>query len=171
VSIRPVIVSAIVLVMAVAAASCGGSSSSSSGASTSAGGGGSTSALGTGGSSTGSLGGGSGFCSVATGKMRGLERKMAQIATIASQPERLKQQLDAMQSFANGAESDAPGEIKPDIAVFAGFLKHLADGYKKADYNPAAAAVVLGPYIQQQQSKLDAASKHVQAWASANCGL
>jgi hypothetical protein len=169
--ISPVIVSVVAsCAVALAAAACGGSSSSSSGASTVAAGGGSTSMLDTGGSSTGSSGG-SGFCGDATGRLRSFEQQMAKLALIASEPERLKKQMQTLQTFAAGAEADAPGEIKPDIAVFADYLKHLADAFAKANYNPAVAAATIGPYIQQQQSKLEAASQHVRAWATANCGL
>jgi hypothetical protein len=124
-----------------------------------------------GGSSESLGGGGSGFCADAKGKLVDMEHKMAQIALIASEPERLKQQMNQLQSFAAGAEADAPGEIKPDIAVFVGYLTHIANAFKQANYDPTVAAASIAPYIQQSQGKLDAASKHIKAWAAANCGL
>jgi hypothetical protein len=125
-----------------------------------------------GGSSTGSesLSGGSGFCGEAKGKLADLQAEMAQLATITSDPERIKKQLDALLSFVHSAQSDAPSEIQGDVASFEAFLQHMNDVYAQDGYDPMKAAPTLLPYIEQQQPKLETASKHVQAWAQANCG-
>ncbi len=136
--------------LALSATACGGSSSSSSSGSQ-AGGGASSPTVSVGGSSTGSesLSGGSGFCGEAKGKLAGLQAKMAQLATITSDPERIKKQLDALLSFVQSAQSDAPSEIQGDVASFADFLKHMNDVYAQNGYDPMKAAPTLLPYIQQ----------------------
>ena len=169
--IRPLAAAAAVAALSLGLAACGSSSSSSSSGSTA--GGGSTPAISMGGSSTGSgsLSGGSGFCGEAQGKLQSLEAQLAQIATMSSQKDQLKQELQAWKSYTQSAEADAPSEIKGDVTVIAGFIQHIADGYAQAGYDPIKAAAVLGPYLQQNQAKLQAASNHIQSWAQANCGL
>lgn len=157
--------------LAAAAAGCGSSSSSSSSGSSSSGGSSSPAvSVGGGSTSSGSISGGSGFCGDAKGKLQGLQVQLAQIATSGSQKDQLKKELQTWQSYAQSAEADAPSEIKGDIAVIADFIKHVSDGYAQAGYDPMKAIAVVGPYIQQNQAKLQAASNHVQAWAQANCG-
>jgi hypothetical protein len=153
--------------LALGAAACGGSSSGPS-----TGAGGSSPTISAGGSSIGSesLSAGNGFCGDAKGKLADLQATMAQLATITSDPERIKKQLEALQSFVQSAQSDAPSEIQGDVASFATFLKHMNDVYAQNGYDPMKAAPELVPYIQQMQSKLETSSKHVQAWAKANCG-
>jgi hypothetical protein len=160
---------AVAAALAVGAAACGSSSSSSSGSATA--GAGSTAQLQTGGSSTGSAMGGGGFCSEAKGKLQGLQASLAQLATSGDQKEQLKKEVEAWQTYTQSAEADAPSEIKGDVTVIAGFIKHLSDAYAKTGYDPLKAAAVVGPYIQQNQGKLQTASDHIQAWAQANCGL
>ena len=152
-------------------AACGGSSSSSGSGSASSGG--STPVISAGGGSTssGSISGGSGFCGDAKGKLAGLQAQLAQIATSGSQKDQLKKELQTWQSYTQSAEADAPSEIKGDIAVIADFIKHVSDGYAQAGYDPMKAIAVVGPYIQQNDAKLQTASNNIQAWAQANCGL
>jgi len=168
--IRPLAAAAVAMALSLGAAACGGSSSSSSSGSAGAG---STPIVSNGGSSTGSgsLAGGSGFCGVAKGKLQSLQSKLAQIATLGSEKEQLKQEFQQWESTMQSAEADAPSAIKGDITVLAGFIQHVGDGYAKAGYDPMKAIGTLGPYIQQNQAKLQAASDHIQAWAQANCGL
>jgi len=169
--IRPYVTLAVAAALVVGAAACGSSSSSSSSGSN-AGAGGSTSQLNTGGASTGSaIGGGSGFCGDAKGKLQQMQAKLAEIATMSSEKDKLKKELETWQSYTQSAEADAPSQIKGDVAVIVGFINHLSDGYAKAGYDPIKAAAVLGPYLQQNQGKLQAASNHIQSWAQANCGL
>jgi hypothetical protein len=167
---RPLTAAAVAMVLSLGAAACGGSSSSSSGGSAGAG---STPTTSSGGGSTGSgsLAGGSGFCGVAKGKLQSLEAQLAQIATMSSEKDQLKQQLQTWQSYTQSAEADAPSAIKGDVAVIVAFINHISDGYAKADYDPLKAAAILGPYLQQNQAKLQAAGDRIQAWAQANCGL
>jgi hypothetical protein len=166
--IRSCVTLAVMTALAIGAASCGGSSSSSSSGSS---GGGSTPQVLSGGGNSGSLAGGSGFCADAQGKLQQMEAKLAQIATMSSQKDQLKQELETWQSYTQSAEADAPSQIKGDVAVIVGFINHLSEGYAKAGYDPLKAAAVLGPYLQENQSKLQAASNHIQAWAQTNCGL
>ena len=127
--------------------------------------------MGGGSTSSGSMSGGSGFCGDAKGKLAGLQAQLAQIATSGSQKDQLKKELQTWQSYTQSAEASAPSEIKGDIAVIADFVKHVSDAYAQAGYDPMKALAVVGPYIQQNDAKLQAASHHIQAWAQANCGL
>ncbi|HET7429570.1 MAG TPA: hypothetical protein VFJ66_08945 [Gaiellales bacterium] len=149
-------------------AACGGSSSSGSASS-----GESTPVISAGGgsASSGSISGGSGFCGDAKGKLAGLQAQLAQIATSGTQKDQLKKELQTWKSYTQSAEADAPSEIKGDIAVIADFINHVSDGYAQAGYDPMKAIAVVGPYIQQNDAKLQTASNHIQAWAQANCGL
>jgi hypothetical protein len=169
---RSYVTLAVMVALALGAASCGGSSSSSSSGSA---GGGSTPEVLSGGGNSGSLGGsaagGSGFCADAQGKLQQMEAKLAQIATLSTQKDQLKQELQTWQSYTQSAEADAPSQIKGDVAVIVGFINHLSEGYAKAGYDPIKAAAVLGPYLQENQAKLQAAGDHIQAWAQTNCGL
>jgi hypothetical protein len=168
--IRSCVSLAVAAALAIGAASCGGSSSSSSGGSSS-GGGGSIAQPQSGGANSGSVMGGSGFCGDAQGKLQQMQAQLAQIATMSSGKEQLKNELEAWQSYTQSAEADAPSQIKGDLVVVVAFIKHLSDGYAKAGYDPIKAAAVVGPYVQQNQAKLQAAGNHIQAWAQANCGL
>lgn len=167
--IRLLSVIALAVALGVGASACGSSSSSSSsGGATNDGG--VTAPVSSGGTTDlGSISGGSGFCGEAKGKIAHLKAQMAALATITSDPERIKKQVEALTSFAQSAEADAPSEIQGDVAVFADFLKHMGDLYAQAGYDPAKAAPTILPYLQSEQSKLDAASNHVGAWAKANC--
>jgi hypothetical protein len=168
-SMRPLAAIAVLAALSLGAAACGSSSSSSSsGASTGAGS--SLPQVSSGGSSQ-SLAGGSGFCSDAKGKLRSLQSSIAQMATSGSQKEQLKNEMQAWTTFANAAKASAPSQIKGDVTVIADFLQHLSNAYAQAGYDPIKAAAVIGPYLQQNQAKLQAASNHIQTWAQTNCGL
>ena len=168
---RALTLTAVVAVLALGLAACGGSSSSATSGGAPSAGGASTPVASSGSTDLGSMsGGGSGFCGQAKGKLADMQAKMAQLATITSDPERIKKQLETLMSFVQSAQSGAPPEIQADVASFAAFLKHLNDVYAKNGYDPMKAAPELVPYIQQMQTKLETSSKHVQAWAKANCG-
>ncbi len=168
-SMRPLAAIAVLAALSLGAAACGSSSSSSSsGAST---GGGSSIPQASSGGSSESLAGGGAFCGDAKGKLESLQASIAQIVTSGSQKEQLKKEVQAWVTFANAAKASAPSQIKGDVTVVADFLQHLSDAYAQAGYDPLKAAAVFGPYLQQNQAKLQAASNHIQTWAQTNCGL
>ena len=162
--VRPLLVASVAVVL-IAGAGCG--SSSSSGGSSSAANAGLGVTTTTPPASTQSGGGGSSFCSTGKADVASLKAKLASFATSGTDPTAFKSEMQTIQKAYQQAESQAPGEIKPDLAAVNAFITKLDQIYAAHGWNPIAAAPAALPLLQN--NGLKAHMNHLQAWAKANC--
>ena len=162
--VRPLLFASVAVVL-IAGAGCG--SSSSSGGSSSAANAGLGVTTTTPPASTQSGGGGSSFCSTGKADVASLKAKLASFATSGTDPTAFKSEMQTIQKAYQQAESQAPGEIKPDLAAVNAFIAKLDQIYAAHGWNPIAAAPAALPLLQN--NGLKAHMNHLQAWAKANC--
>ena len=162
--VRPLLVASVAVVL-IAGAGCG--SSSSSGGSSSAANAGLGVTTTTPPASTQSGGGSSSFCSTGKADVENLKAKLASFATSGTDPTAFKSEMQTIQKAYQQAESQAPGEIKPDLAAVNAFIAKLDQVYAAHGWNPIAAAPAALPLLQN--NGLKAHMNHLQAWAKANC--
>jgi hypothetical protein len=162
--VRPLLVASVAVVL-IAGAGCG--SSSSSGGSSSAANAGLGVTTTTPPASTQSGGGGGSFCSTGKADVASLKAKLASFATSGTDPTAFKSEMQTIQKAYQQAESQAPGEIKPDLAAVNAFIAKLDQIYAAHGWNPIAAAPAALPLLQN--NGLKAHMNHLQAWAKANC--
>jgi len=165
--VRPLLFASVAVVLT-ASAACG--SSSSTGASSSAANGGlgvTTIPTTTAQSGGGVGGGGSSFCATGKADVASLKAKLAALATSGTDPQAFKAKMLTIQHAYQQAESQAPGEIKPDLAAVDTFITKLDNIYAANGWNP----LVAGPKAVQllQNNGLQGHMNHLQAWAKANC--
>jgi hypothetical protein len=155
------------IVMALAAAACGSSSSSGSTATTAPT---SPTTLSTAPATTTSGGGGSdnGFCGSAKKDLKDLQAEDNALFAGGVTPDAIKTEFSNLQSAYAHALSQAPAEIKPDLAVISGFIGKLNKVLASDNYNIQAAAPQLESLAGSTQLKQ--AGAHLKAWAVANCG-
>jgi hypothetical protein len=156
------------VVLALGAAACGGSSSAASSGSSSTPPATSTPPPS---SSTGNVSGGSGFCGTGKADINKLQTDLANLQSIASEPQKLQEMFATILTAYSNAESQAPSEIKGDIQVAYDFMNKLNNLLKAHQYNLVASAAQAQTFLTgPEHTKLANASKHLQAWAKANCG-
>jgi hypothetical protein len=156
------------VVLALGAAACGGSSSAASSGSSSTPPATSSPPPS---SSTGNVSGGGDFCSTGKADITKLQTDLANLQTAATQPQALKQMFATILTAYSNAESQAPSEIKGDIQVAYDFMNKLNNLLKAHQYNLLASAAQAQTFLTgPEHTKLVNASKHLQAWAKANCG-
>jgi hypothetical protein len=163
--VRPLLFASVAVVL-VAGAGCGSSSSSGGSSAANAGLGVTTTPPATT-QSGGVGGGGSSFCSTGKADVESLKSKLATFATSGTDPKAFKSEMLTIQHAYQQAESQAPGEIKPDLAAVDTFITKLDQIYAAHGWNP----LVAGPYAVHllQNNGLKAHMNHLQAWAKANC--
>jgi len=163
--VRPLL-AASVAVMLIAGAGCGSSSSSGGSSSAANAGLGVTTTTPPASTQSGG-GGGSSFCSTGKADVASLKAKLASFATSGTDPTAFKSEMLTIQKAYQQAESQAPGEIKPDLAAVNAFITKLDQIYAAHGWNPIAAAPAALPLLQN--NGLKAHMNHLQAWAKANC--
>jgi len=163
--VRPLL-AASVAVMLIAGAACGSSSSSGGSSSAANAGLGVTTTTPPASTQSGG-GGGSSFCSTGKADVASLKAKLASFATSGTDPTAFKSEMLTIQKAYQQAESQAPGEIKPDLAAVNAFITKLDQIYAAHGWNPIAAAPAALPLLQN--NGLKAHMNHLQAWAKANC--
>jgi hypothetical protein len=166
--VRPLLFVSVAVVL-MAGAACG--SSSSSGASSSAANAGlgvTTTTPPSTTQSSGSVGGGgSSFCATGKADVASLKAKLAALATSGTDPQAFKAKMLTIQHAYQQAESQAPGEIKPDLAAVNAFITKLDNILAAHGWNPLAAGTAAVPLLQN--NGLQGHMNHLQAWAKANC--
>ena len=172
--VRPLLFVSVAVVL-VAGAGCGSSSSSGTSSAANAGlGVTTTSPPAT--TQSGVGGGGSSFCSTGKADVESLKSKLSTFATSGTDPKAFKSEMLTIQAGAakltiqhayQQAESQAPGEIKPDLAAVDTFITKLDQIYAKYGWNPLVAGPHAVPLLQNNDLK--AHMNHLQAWAKANC--
>jgi len=165
--VRTLLVASVAVVL-IAGAGCG--SSSSSGGSSSAANAGLGVTTTTPPASTqsgGGGGGGSSFCSTGKADVASLKAKLATFATSGTDPKAFKSEMLTIQKAYQQAESQAPGEIKPDLAAVNTFITKLNQIFAAHGWNPLVAGPAALPLLQN--NGLKAHMNHLQAWAKANC--
>jgi hypothetical protein len=164
--VRPLLFASVAVVL-VAGAGCGSSSSSGASSAANAGLGVTTTTPPATTQSGGGVGGGSSFCSTGKADVASLKAKLAAFATSGTDPKAFKSEMLTIQHAYQQAESQAPGEIKPDLAAVDTFITKLDQIYAAHGWNP----LVAGPYAVPllQNNGLKAHMNHLQAWAKANC--
>jgi len=163
--VRPLLVASVAVVL-IAGAGCG-SSSSSGGSSSAANAGLGVTTTTPPASTQAGGGGGSSFCSTGKADVASLKAKLASFATSGTDPTAFKSEMQTIQKAYQQAESQAPGEIKPDLAAVNAFIAKLDQIYAAHGWNPIAAAPAALPLLQN--NGLKAHMNHLQAWAKANC--
>jgi len=162
--VRPLLFASVAVVL-VAGAGCGSSSSSGGSSAANAGLGVTTTPPAT--TQSGGVGGGSSFCSTGKADVESLKAKLAAFATSGTDPTAFKSEMLTIQHAYQQAESQAPGEIKPDLAAVDTFITKLDQIYAAHGWNPLAAGPAAVPLLQN--NGLKAHMSHLQAWAKANC--
>src|SRR6476660_2112999 len=162
--VRTLLVASVAVVL-IAGAGCG--SSSSSGGSSSAANAGLGVTTTTPPATTQSGGGGSTFCSTGKADVASLKAKLATFATSGTDPKAFKSEMLTIQKAYQQAESQAPGEIKPDLAAVNTFITKLNQIFAAHGWNPLVAGPAALPLLQN--NGLKAHMNHLQAWAKANC--
>ncbi len=119
-------------------------------------------------STGGSVSGGSSFCSQGKADLKELKAQLAAAASISSTPARLKAQVQTVMNAFQKAEGEAPSQIQGDIATIATTMNKLNQILAAHNYDLVSSAAQAGAVIDGAQFK--AASNHLQAWATANCG-
>jgi hypothetical protein len=164
--VYPLLVAGLIVV-ALTAAACGSSSSSGSTATTATT---SPTTLSTAPATTTSGGGGSdsGFCGSAKKDLKDLQAEDNSLFAGGVTPDAIKKEFSDLQSAYEHAQSQAPAEIKPDLAVIIGFIGKLNNVLASDNYNLQAAA----PQIESlaTSTQLKQAGAHLKAWAATNCG-
>ena len=163
--VRPLLVASVTVVL-IAGAGCGSSSSSGGSSSAANAGLGVTTTTPPASTQSGG-GGGSSFCSTGKADVASLKAKLASFATSGTDPTAFKSEMQTIQKAYQQAESQAPGEIKPDLAAVNAFIAKLDQIYAAHGWNPIAAAPAALPLLQN--NGLKAHMNHLQAWAKANC--
>ena len=163
--VRPLLVASVAVVL-IAGAGCGSSSSSGGSSSAANAGLGVTTTTPPASTQSGG-GGGSSFCSTGKADVASLKAKLASFATSGTDPTAFKSEMQTIQKAYQQAESQAPGEIKPDLAAVNAFITKLDQIYAAHGWNPIAAAPAALPLLQN--NGLKAHMNHLQAWAKANC--
>jgi hypothetical protein len=163
--VRPLLVASVAVVL-IAGAGCGSSSSSGGSSSAANAGLGVTTTTPPASTQSGG-GGGSSFCSTGKADVASLKAKLASFATSGTDPTAFKSEMQTIQKAYQQAESQAPGEIKPDLAAVNAFIAKLDQIYAAHGWNPIAAAPAALPLLQN--NGLNAHMNHLQAWAKANC--
>ncbi len=163
--VYPLLVAGLIVV-ALTAAACGSSSSSGSNASTATT---SSTTLSTTPATTTSGGGGSdtGFCGSAKKDLKDLQAEDASLFAGGVTPDAIKKEFSNLQSAYAHAQSQAPAEIQPDLAVIIGFIGKLNNVLASDNYNLQAAAPQLESLATSTQLKQ--AGAHLKAWAATNC--
>jgi hypothetical protein len=164
--VRPLLVASVAVVL-IAGAGCGSSSSSGGSSSAANAGLGVTTTTPPASTQSGG-GGGSSFCSTGKADVASLKAKLASFATSGTDPTAFKSEMQTIQKAYQQAESQAPGEIKPDLAAVNTFITKLDQIYAAHGWNPIAAGPAALPLLQN--NGLKAHMNHLQAWAKANCG-
>jgi hypothetical protein len=164
--VRPLLFASVAVVL-VAGAGCGSSSSSGASSAANAGLGVTTTTPPATTQSGGVGGGGSSFCSTGKADVESLKAKLAAFATSGTDPTAFKSEMLTIQHAYQQAESQAPGEIKPDLAAVDTFITKLDQIYAAHGWNPLAAGPAAVPLLQN--NSLKAHMNHLQAWAKANC--
>jgi hypothetical protein len=164
--VRPLVYASVAVVL-IAGAGCGSSSSSGSSSAANAGLGVTTTTPTATSQSGGVGGGGSSFCSTGKADVESLKAKLASIATSGTDPKAFKSEMLTIQHAYQQAESQAPGEIKPDLVAVDAFITKLDQIYAAHGWNPLAAGAAAVPLLQN--NGLQAHMNHLQAWAKANC--
>lgn len=164
--VRPLLFASVAVVL-IAGAGCGSSSSSGSSSAANAGLGVTTTTPPATTQSGGVGGGGSSFCSTGKADVESLKAKLASIATSGTDPKAFKSEMLTIQHAYQQAESQAPAEIKPDLAAVDAFITKLDQIYAAHGWNPLAAGPAAVPLLQNNDLK--AHMSHLQAWAKANC--
>ena len=159
----------VAVVLALGAAACGSSSSSGSSGNTPSSSTPTSSPPPS--SSTGNVSGGGNFCPTGKADINKLNSDLQNLQAAASQPQAAKQMFATILAAYSHAESQAPSEIKGDIQVAYDFMKKLNAILAKHNYNFIASAAQAQTFVSgPEHAKLVTASKHLEAWAKANCG-
>src|SRR6476646_3277933 len=108
-----------------------------------------------------------GSCSTGKADVASLKAKLATFATSGTDPEAFKSEMLTIQKAYQQAESQAPGEIKPDLAAVNTFITKLNQIFAAHGWNPLVAGPAALPLLQN--NGLKAHMNHLQAWAKANC--
>ena len=163
--VRPLLATS-VAVMLIAGAGCGSSSSGGSSSAANAGLGVTTTTP-PATTQSGGAGGGSSFCSTGKADVASLRAKLASFATSSTDPKAFKSEMLTIQKAYQQAQSQAPGEIKPDLAAINTFITKLNQIFAAHGWNPLVAGPAALPLLQN--NGLKAHMNHLQAWAKANC--
>ena len=115
----------------------------------------------------GGTGGGSSFCSTGKADAASLQAKLTSFATSGADPKAFKSEMLTIQKAYQQAQSQAPGEIKPDLAAINTFITKLNQIFAAHGWNPLAAGAAAAPLLQN--NGLKAHMNHLRAWATANC--
>jgi hypothetical protein len=165
--VRPLLFASVAVVL-IAGAGCGSSSSSGgSSSAANAGLGATTTTPPATTQSGGGVAGGSSFCSTGKADVENLKAKLESFATSGTDPTAFKSEMLTIQKAYQQAESQAPGEIKPDLAAINTFITKLDQTFAAHGWNPLAAGPAAAALLQN--NNLKAHMNHLQAWATANC--
>jgi|1185.fasta_scaffold422950_1 hypothetical protein len=163
--VYPLLVAGLI-VMALTAAACGSSSSSGSTTTTAPT---SPTTLSTAPATTSGGGAGdTGFCGSAKKDLKDLQAEDSSLLAGGVTPDAIKTEFSNLRSAYAHALSQAPAEIKPDLAVISRFIGKLNTVLASDNYNIRAAAPQLESLANSTQLKQ--AGAHLKAWAVANCG-
>ena len=99
--------------------------------------------------------------------MASLKAKLASFATSGADPQAFKSEMQTIQKAYQQAQSQAPGEIEPDLAAINTFITKLDQIFAAHGWNPLAAGPAAAALLQN--NNLKARMNHLQAWATANC--
>ena len=163
--VYPLLVAGLIVV-ALTAAACGSSSSSGSTATSATTN--STPLSTTPATTSGGGGSDTGFCGSAKKDLKDLQAEDASLFAGGVTPDAIKKEFSNLQSAYAHAQSQAPAEIQPDLAVIIGFIGKLNNVLASDNYNLQAAA----PQIESlaTSTQLKQAGAHLKAWAATNCG-
>ncbi len=164
--VRPLLFASVAVVL-IAGAGCGSSSSSGGSSSAANAGLGVTTTTPPTTQSGGGTGGGSSFCSTGKADVASLQAKLTSFATSGADPQAFKSEMLTIQKAYQQARSQAPGEIKPDLAAINTFITKLNQIFAAHGWNPLAAGPAAAPLLQN--NTLKAHMNHLKAWATANC--
>jgi hypothetical protein len=164
--VRPLLFASVAVVL-IAGAGCGSSSSSGGSSSAANAGLGVTTTTPPTTQSGGGTGGGSSFCSTGKADVASLQAKLTSFATSGADPQAFKSEMLTIQKAYQQAQSQAPGEIKPDLAAINTFITKLNQIFAAHGWNPLAAGPAAAPLLQN--NTLKAHMNHLKAWATANC--
>src|SRR6476646_10317815 len=163
--VRTLLVASVAVVL-IAGAGCGSSSSSGGSSSAANAGLGVTTTTPPATTQSGG-GGGSSFCSTGKADVASLKAKLATFATSSTDPKAFKSEMLTIQKAYQQAESQAPGETKPDLAAVNTFITKLNQLFAAHGWNPLVAGPAALPLLQN--NGLKAHMNHLQACAKANC--
>jgi hypothetical protein len=107
-------------------------------------------------------------------------KNCAQLASLASKLTNsvggqvdLKGYSDAMDALANAAPDEIKSDFKTFAEAFKGFASAMSDAGLKPGETPTAAQIAKLSAASQKLStpKIQAATRHLEAWGQKNCGL